>query len=318
MLEIWADNPIEANWFMDLNIKLKKSSFHTIGARETNSSVEVNKLIKYDRPDIILLKEKKPILVLEKTREVPTGHNVGQRFARLVRSAEMQIPVIYFLPFDARKHGKYSSICNLNARLIRAMLNLSEIHKTPCLTVNWPSDDDGQLVIDGTEDKLVRKLVTALIEKDGFKSKVISSHLTWMANEYEERCQRYPGYRGLPTSVEITKTDQFILKNPQITETNRKKLRRRSDSMVYKIDMSEGSCKRQDPYTGMQFIYDYAWLRSGPTPKNRNKNLILQVPNVRVSTWKSKNPNDSNTKSCNWYLTADAIVLKDGMIPIEH
>ncbi|MFL6318179.1 MAG: hypothetical protein ACJ73C_15780, partial [Nitrososphaeraceae archaeon] len=57
--------------------------------------------------DIILVEDEVPKLILEKTREVPTGHNVGQRFGRLVNAAEEGVMVIFFLPFIARKHGKY-------------------------------------------------------------------------------------------------------------------------------------------------------------------------------------------------------------------
>ena len=41
----------------------------------------------------------KVLLVVKKTREVPTGHNVGQRMARLIRAVELGIPTIYFCPF---------------------------------------------------------------------------------------------------------------------------------------------------------------------------------------------------------------------------
>ena len=48
----------------------------------------IQRLLRYDRPDVILVWDKKPVLVIELTSEVPSGHNVGQRWARLVRSME--------------------------------------------------------------------------------------------------------------------------------------------------------------------------------------------------------------------------------------
>jgi hypothetical protein len=56
----------------------------------------IERLLRYDRPDIILVEDEIPRLVLEKTREVPTGHNVGQRFGRLVNAAEEGVMVIFF------------------------------------------------------------------------------------------------------------------------------------------------------------------------------------------------------------------------------
>ena len=61
--------------------------FHNIDINPLIQNI-IQKLLKYDRPDIILVKEGVPKLVIEKTREVPTGHNVGQRFARLVNAVE--------------------------------------------------------------------------------------------------------------------------------------------------------------------------------------------------------------------------------------
>jgi hypothetical protein len=84
------------------------------------------------------------------------------------------------------------------------------------------------------------------------------------------------------------------------------------------MNMSPESCRREDPYTGMQFIYDYGWLRKGPKPSDRDSNLILEIPQVTVARWKTANPNDPMLKASNWYLTADAIALKDGIILIEH
>ena len=52
-------------------------------------------VLSYDRPDIILVDGDTPILVVEETVEVPSGHNVGQRFARIAAAAQgwRSIPV---------------------------------------------------------------------------------------------------------------------------------------------------------------------------------------------------------------------------------
>ena len=95
MYNIYSDNLIEADWFKSLNKKFSDSKVALIKSRGNNLPI-IEKIISYDRPDIILLKNNKPLLVVEKTREVPTGHNVGQRMARLVRSVELNIPTIFF------------------------------------------------------------------------------------------------------------------------------------------------------------------------------------------------------------------------------
>jgi hypothetical protein len=117
---IFADNKVEGAWFRGLSTGLKDASYVPIRRRGGNPPA-VKALIVYDRPDIILVSQHDAVLVVEKTREVPTGHNVGQRLARLVRAAELKVPTIYFFPFDAKKHGTFANICHMNIRLLEAM-----------------------------------------------------------------------------------------------------------------------------------------------------------------------------------------------------
>lgn len=316
--EIWGDNENESFWFQALDSRLKYAKVRNIGPRGSNSEL-IDSLVIYDRPDIILLFDGEPVLVLEKTAEVPTGHNVGQRVARLVRAAEHQIPVLFFLPFDARKHGAYSGICSINTRLIKAMVRMSEIHDVPVLPVEWPSREvDGELVMDGTQDEMLSTLIGSLL--DSFPRKwnhVTKQHESWIEKELERRNDVYPPYRNLPTSARITKTSNF-LESLQFDTKNYSILLNRNQTLIYKMDMTPDKCRREDPYTGTQFIYDYGWLRQGPRPIDREVNLLIHVPKVTIERWIQANPNDAQRKSSNWYLTADGIVLKDGIILIEH
>lgn len=316
--QIWGDNENESRWFKSLDPRLESAEIKNIGKRGSNTEL-IDALVIYDRPDIILIKDENPLLVLEKTAEVPTGHNVGQRVARLVRAAEHAIPVLFFLPFDARKHGVHTGICSLNTRLLKAMLRMSEIHETPVLAVEWPSDpQSGELIIDGTQDAQISRLVSGML--DSFPEKwneVANEHALWLSNQLEIRNAKYPPYRKLPSSAKFHITDDF-LSNLKFSTKKYSKLLRRKQSLVYKMDMTPEACRREDPYTGTQFIYDYGWLREGPKPSQRSVNLLLHIPGVTVKRWNEANPNDPLRKSSNWYLTADGIVLKDGIILIEH
>jgi len=316
--EIWGDNENESLWFQSLDLRLKTATVRNIGRRGTNSEL-IDSLVVYDRPDIILLANKKPILVLEKTAEVPTGHNVGQRVARLVRAAEHQIPVLYFLPFDARKHGTFTGICSINTRLIKAMVRMSEIHDVPVLPVEWPSrGEDGELINDGSQDSKLAALISSLLDSYPNKwNEEINNHEEWLESELERRNASYPPYEKLPASAKIQKTAKF-LDGLDFDTKKYASLLRRQNTLIYKMDMAPESCRREDPYTGTQFIYDYGWLREGPKPTDRKTNLLIHVPKVTVRRWSEANPNDPQRKSSNWYLTADGIVLKDGIILIEH
>ena len=151
------------------------------------------------------------MLVIEITSEVPTGHNVGQRFARLVRAIELGIPTIYYFPFDAKKHGQYSSVCNLNIRLLAAAKKMYEIHNTPLLCVNWPTDKHGELITDGTENEVMISLLKSYVDSDFNPAcSEFIKHLVYMDNEYNKRLTSRPSYKKMPPSVTKSKTEALI------------------------------------------------------------------------------------------------------------
>ena len=137
-----------------------------------------------------------------------------------------------------------------------------------------------------------------------------------MEEEYKRRLKIRPSYAKLPPSVKRVKTEDLIRKygirdapDPFVN---------RSDTIVYRMDMAPEKCKRQDPYTGTAFIYDYISCRIGPSVADKQNNLVLHFPKIPVDVWRIKNPNDRETKSCNWYLTANMFILKDGVIWVRR
>ena len=133
------------------------------------------------------------ILVIEKTREVPTGHNVGQRVARLVKAVENRVPTIKFFPFDAKKHGTYSNICNLNIRLLLSFERMWEIHRCPIMALNWIADADGELIDDGSEDDEMRSVLIDFV-KSGFDRECqrFTRIRAQTKDEYNRRLQQRP------------------------------------------------------------------------------------------------------------------------------
>ena len=164
-IQIYCDALQEGEWFKNLSNSFRNAGLLEIESRGRNLPF-IERLIEYDRPDIILVIDGKVKLALEKTEEVPTGHNVGQRFARIVKSAEIQIPFIYFCPFVAMKHGKYANKCFINARLFTAIENMSKIHKVPILVMNWIADKNYELIRDGKEDAELKLLIDDLLSND--------------------------------------------------------------------------------------------------------------------------------------------------------
>lgn len=311
-LTVYADSVVECDWFKHLSPALQDARERTIKGRGKNPS-HVDALVEYDRPDIILTQDGEPVLVLEKSREVPTGHNIGQRLARIVRSAEARVPAVKFFPFDARKHGEHSSVCNLNARLLWAFHKMTEHHGVPVVAVNWPSDGRGELINDGSENSRVERLVGDYLNS-GFnpRCEAFQDQLTHMEEEFYHRVERHAPYGRPPPSVEIRNTEELLSEMEEKVEPDvEEALRQREETVVYEIGMSPANCRREDPYTGTQFLYDYIWCRNGPQVTDKLRNLVLHFPKIPRARWREANPNDPSRKSCNWYLTANALFYQD-------
>lgn len=316
-LKIFCDDNHEGNWFKSLSPLLSNVALIQIQSRGQNAP-NIEKLLRYDRPDIVLVEDDVPKLVLEKTREVPTGHNVGQRFGRLVNAAEEGIMVIFFIPFKARKHGRYSSVCHIPARFFLALQKMEVIHQIPVLAINWPVDSSHELITDNSENALLGELISELILNrfDYSKSNKICE-IRGLMTEGVKSCMKTTS--DSPASARIVNTAEYfsMLKEafPSDFMLTSSVIRNRPLSLIYKIGMTEEKCKRTDPYTGTQFIYDYLACRNGPRPSDKHSNLILSMPFVSKSVWTQANPNAYSLKSALWYATADLMVLKDGIIP---
>ena len=142
---ILYDEPQEAEWFRTLDPRLANATEVAITDAQLWPSVQ--RVLLYDRPDIVLLDGETPILVVEQTVEVPSGHNVGQRFARIAAAAEAGVPVLYFGPYAARKHGGITAGPRyVNVRLFQALDALVRTRDTAVTAINWPVDDRSKSV----------------------------------------------------------------------------------------------------------------------------------------------------------------------------
>ena len=151
------------------------------------------------------------------------------------------------------------------------------------MAINWPSDSLYELIRDNSESALVGQLINELLSNkfDYRKCKKIKEIQTLMV-ERMHSCIKSTAEP--PNSAKIVNTKEYFdilekrfpsdyLLIPSITKN-------RPLSVIYQIGMTEEKCKRTDPYTGMQFIYDYLLCRNGPRTSDKHSNLILLIPNV--------------------------------------
>lgn len=316
-LTILYDEPQEAEWFRRLHTSLVDAREESI----TNAQnwPEVQNVLAYDRPDIVLLDGGTPILVVEQTVEVPSGHNVGQRFARIAAAAESGVPCLYFGPYAAKKHGgKTAGPRYMNTRLFGALDVMERATGTAVTTINWPVDEQYEVRRDPAKDEDVRAYVStflslytnrpdlghlngALLRSD-IHRRMIAERNIFTQTEIRNPDQ----YDGPPGSVEFMTLLEFRQRHGQINST----LQKFSDLVVYKIGMTS---IRSDPYTGMSMLYRYLYVSEAPSCA-----LILWFPKITETMWRKAAANRKRKDVRLFRIAADAILFADELLSHDH
>ena len=281
---IFCDSLQEGVWFKNLNTYFADAELRIMPhSQREQREYGIEHILQYDRPDIILMDGRSVIFVLERTVEVPSGHNVGQRFGRLVAAAKERISVVYFGPYMAYKHGGDTAGPRyMNLRLFYALKNMAEQFNTAVTTINWPVDQSCEVLRTPLKDRRVVKYLdlfmgyyhvhgiaglTEYIKNSSFQQEQYLEQKTFAEREVRNPEQ----YDIPPDSVEIMPVAQF--------ESTYSALPHRGDSVhhvaLYRVGMT---AIRSDPYAGMAALYHYLYGGNGVVQ-------ILHFPNIRYATW---------------------------------
>lgn len=315
--DVFIDALPEGEWFRSLSSELSDADLVTY---QDTSNSKVKELTEYERPDIILLKDGEPVLVVEKTSHVPTGENTLQRVARMVNAAENGIPGLFFTPYAKVKGDKGSAgrgKCNLNYRFIEGLRRIGEHNDTAMLIPPWAYDENYHLVRDGSEDDLVSDFVDQFLKNDCDPDVPAAEQIRQETEREVERIlDEYPQYQSPPGKIDIVSTDDYLDRVTKELDTSElpEKFYNRDKTVVVTNDMSPSSCRRVDPYGGAQFAYDYLYCRTDTSNYERDRNLVIQVPRVTKERWLEANPYKPQNKSSLWYECADALELKDSIL----
>lgn len=315
---IYCDDIQEGIWFQNLNSIFSESELSIIPtSKKAIKDEDLEEYLKYDRPDIILKHNNKVILVLERTVEVPSGHNVGQRFGRLAAAAENGVPVVYFGPYAAYKHGGSTAGPRyMNLRLFYALDNLSTITNTAITTINWPVDTSYEIIKDNRKDIRVKEYLNIFFNYylnygfDGINEYIINSK--FQENQRLEQnsfalleVKKPEQYNIPPDSVKIISSkyfaDEYNVTSP-ITDFF-------DEFVVYNVGMSN---VRSDPYTGMTILYKYLYILAS----NSVRGLILHFPNISIHDWETINSQRKDYRIFNSF--SDAIIFSDGLLINEN
>lgn len=279
---ILYDQPQEAAWFRSLHPDLADADEAPITGRHPQS---ITRVLAYDRPDIVLVDNDEPVLVVEETVEVPSGHNVGQRFSRIAAAAECRVPCLYFGPYVAKKHGGATAGPRyVNVRLFRALDRTVVITGTALTSINWPVNSHFEVRRDASKDSDVKEYVETFLAAyyelglAGINRRLLESAVhRRMIIERDQfvstRIQHPEQYDAPPSSVEILPRSAFVnrVNDGKRLPTHMKEV------VLYKVGMTR---MRSDPYTGMALLYKYLYVAN-----RSHRALVLWFPNVSASTW---------------------------------
>lgn len=313
-LTILYDEPHEAAWFRTLHAELRNAKEKPIDAAQHQSLV--SSVLAYDRPDIVLLHGEIPILVVEETVEVPSGHNVGQRFARIAAAAECGVPCLYFGPYVARKHGgETAGPRYMNVRLFHALDAMVRTTRTAITTINWPVDEHSEVRRGTEKDRDVREYISHFFDAyraDGLpqaNSTLLASdihrRMIFERDDFVARSIRNPTqYDVPPTSVELLSLSEFERRHGRATGKLPPATR---EVVLYNVGMTN---IRSDPYTGMAMLYKYLYIVEEPS-----RSLVLWFPNIMVNQWRAVAGRGTRKDIRLFRIVADAILFSDGLLP---
>jgi len=309
-MEIFYDDLQEGMWFKSLSPFLRDATLTPItGATNTN----IESVLAYDRPDIVLTDNDHPILVVERTVEVPSGHNVGQRYARLAAAAQNQIPLVYFGPYAAYKHGgETQGPRYMNLRLFYALDAMARIESVSITTINWPVDDNYEIIQTSSKDTRIKaylELFFGFYQRGGVAqvnsqmpaSRFFTEQIQERNNFISTQVKKPEQYDIPPDSVQIGQNSSFpALRGLTLP------LR---ESVVYNIGMKY---IRSDPYTGTAMLYEYLYADGF---SRHSKNMVLYFPNISMQMWRDAASSGRTRKDIRLYkAVSDVIIFRDGVL----
>ena len=263
-------------------------------------------ILYLDSPDIIIEFQGKPILSLEISTEAGTGHNVFQRFSRLIAAVENDVPAFYVYPEASWiPRAVNSSWDVINPSIFKAIEEAIYIHSIPILLFYYPTDFQGDRLKPPTsspkghqfdkeytgqpyaQDLEMQKLfecVNVVIEqrlngdtestKNLKNIRAIRDQISWMKDELREK-NFYERTWSPITATEVISTDTLL---NHIYQSSKKYkmpegslLSSRKETLIYKV----GSKFRGDPYPGALVAIDYLKCRNGRTFEDRDLNLVM-------------------------------------------
>ncbi len=284
----------------------------------------IKKILVLDAPDLIIEKVyetySEPILSIEISKEAGTGHNVFQRFARIVSAVENKVPSFYIYP-KAKIITRDTKIDwdPINPLIFYGLEELMSIFDIPALFYYFSNDYDNSAdykkssfigsqgiiysknikYIDCPDetDMEMKNMFAAIdilvneVEVNGankacreiIKNKTFKTRRKWMQKQYYDLSDGKDYLDQSPNTSTITVPTEYLINYLRKNKYKKSKY----ESLLLKrketvIYMPQTNNFRSDPYAGCLTAIDYMQCRTGngKTFENREKNLVFSFGKV--------------------------------------
>jgi hypothetical protein len=274
---------------------------------------EIRQLLFFAKPDLIVcmddgVRPTFPVFALDVTEHVPARDHWIQRFPNLIACAEYGVPGAFVAPGEMPDREKFAG--REDPFFFFAYDRVMDIHATPLYIAEWASGDGRSLdrdvkygdlpphdspgmanvlaffnlvldaAIKGRNLAEVRstRLVLDLrvdVRRRGYVKIPTPADFSRVAGTMSRaEFESWLSDRdlGFPTSIpdRISKRDKFLVFSPQrAAEVDREAFR---TTFAKRIKEKGG-----DPYTQLPLVFDYLFCRTGPSPRQRDVNLVVDL-----------------------------------------
>jgi hypothetical protein len=324
---IWYSTESFADYIIaktNLNFKdVQKKKLYESDANNTRQfhtmPDHIKQILYLDSPDLIVEIDSEPIFSIEISTEAGSGHNVFQRFPRLVASVENDVPSFYIYPeakiIDREQSTRWDKI---NPQIFKALDDVMSIYNIPALFYYFPSDFKTHTLAslspnytnqksglrydnnknfrdnpDSTDSEMIKMFssineILTCVEKFGavagrhklMSNRIIMERRTYMQKEYSKKVGNRI-WSPLTATIEIPTS--YLLNYLSAYETNGyvigELLKSRETTILYQADSRDF---RSDPYCGCISAIDYLKCRQGKSFEERRYNLIAIFGKVTI------------------------------------
>jgi hypothetical protein len=294
----------------------------------------VRRLLFFAKPDLVIciddgVKPVQPIFAIDVTEHVAARDHWIQRFPNLVGCAQEGVPGAFVAPRDMPKRKPFPG--KTDPVFFFAYDRVVEIHQTPIYIAEWPATDEANLDSDAKYTELpphdspdMRRtlqfldlVIDAAIKGQDLTKLMRERLIVDLRNEV-----RRIGYQAIPSIGEF---QRLTLNMPDERPLTRKEFRDWVDGrgLTLPTDLPDRIAKRNknvivspfakrddgnrkrllerikqkggDPHTQQPLVFDYLFCRLGPSPSERDANLVIDLSSLQFadfaayvrSTWEN-------------------------------